>query len=204
MPSPAYSDALRRRLEIIDQRGQEQTTWEKARQALKREEELRNQALAQQEAQYNSSMMAGQNQQAMSGNFSNNAFESFVNSIAGKESGGNYSAVNKHSGALGKYQIMPSNLKGKKRGWDYDALGYDVSASQFLQSPEIQEKVARYQLQNYYNKYGPAGASIAWYAGPSAAQKYANSGYVSNNGQANGYPSIKSYMDAILNGIKWG
>jgi hypothetical protein len=121
-----------------------------------------------------------------------------------KESNNNYSAVNKHSGAMGKYQIMPSNIRGKGRGWDYEALGRDVTTQQFMQSPEIQEKIARYKLQSYYQRYGPAGASIAWYAGPGAAQKYAKNGYVSNAGQANGYPSIAAYMNAITNGMKWG
>jgi hypothetical protein len=38
-------------------------------------------------------------------------FGAFVNAIAGKESGGSYSARNPHSGAMGKYQIMPSNIE---------------------------------------------------------------------------------------------
>lgn len=213
MPSPGYSDALRRRLQLIDDRGTEQTSWERGRAALAREKELQKQYMDQQNAAYNSQILANQNANGIAGNIGltggnpggggGSALEKFINSIGMKESSNNYSAVNKNSGAMGKYQIMPSNIRGKGRGWDWEALGRDVSTTQFMQSPEIQEKIARYKLQKYYEKYGPAGASIAWYAGPSAAQKYANTGYASTAPQ-NGYPSIAGYMDAITNGMKWG
>jgi hypothetical protein len=119
---------------------------------------------------------------------------SFIRAIGDKESNNNYRAVNRHSGALGKYQIMPSNI----RQWSQQALGYSVTPAQFLASPQIQEKVARYHLSSYYQKYGAAGASIAWYAGPAAAQRYVRSGGVSSRGEANGYPSVAKYAQAIL------
>jgi hypothetical protein len=125
-------------------------------------------------------------------------FDQFVSSIGQKESSNNYSARNKNSGAMGKYQIMPANIAGKGRGWDYEATGQDFSAQQFMSSPEIQEKVARYKLQQYYNKYGAAGASVAWYAGPGAAQKYAKTGYASNSTEKWGMPSVASYINNIL------
>jgi hypothetical protein len=70
-----------------------------------------------------------------------------------------------------------------------------------MKSPEIQEKVATYKLQQYYNKYGAAGAAIAWYAGPGTANKFVNSGQVSKRIQNGGYPSVYAYMQAILNGM---
>lgn len=122
-------------------------------------------------------------------------FGAFVNAIASKESGGNYRAVNPDSGAMGKYQIMPGNISGTKRGWDYEALGYDVNRSQFLNSPQIQEAIAQYQLKKYYDKWGPRGAAIAWYAGPGAVSGYSQSALNAPQGQ---YPSISSYAEAIL------
>lgn len=127
-----------------------------------------------------------------------NSFESFKNAIGQQESGGNYGAVNRGSGAMGKYQIMPSNIAGNKSGWDYQALGYDVTPAQFISSPQIQEKIASKFLQGYYQKYGPAGAAVAWYAGPSAAQRYASSGRASNSRESGG-PPVSGYIQDILN-----
>jgi len=122
----------------------------------------------------------------------NTTFDKFMQAISGQESGGNYGAKNKSSGAMGKYQIMPGNISGKGRGWDYEALGHDVSTQQFMSSPQLQEQIARFQLQKYYNKYGPRGAAIAWYAGPGALS-YKNL----NSGQG-AYPSINNYANAIM------
>ena len=138
--------------------------------------------------------------QQLGGTVSNIAGDvgSFINSIAKQESGGNYKAVNRHSGAMGKYQVMPGNLGGRHSGWDYEALGYDIDRNQFMASPQIQDKIAQHKLQQYYNKYGPAGAAVAWYAGPGAANKYARSGHASSRSEANGYPSVNAYVAAIL------
>lgn len=202
----SYANALRNRLSLIDTIGEEQTTWERISNARKRADAAQQQKLAQMRAQLDAYNQGNANSQSISnglvstapaGNRSYNDFDRFVNSIGQKESSGRYGAVNKYSGALGKYQIMPANINGRNRGWDYEALGRDVSTSQFLSSPDIQEKVARYKLQQYYNKYGPAGASIAWYAGPGAANKYIKTGKASTNTQAWGFPSIASYMQSI-------
>lgn len=125
------------------------------------------------------------------------SFGSFMNAISSQESGNNYGARNPMSGAAGKYQIMPFNINGSG-GWDREALGYNISMNQFMASPEIQEKIAQFKLEQYYNRYGPAGAAIAWYAGPGAAQKYVRTGRASSRGEAGGYPSISGYMQSIL------
>lgn len=125
------------------------------------------------------------------------SFGKFLAAISGQESGGNYGARNKDSGAMGKYQIMPANIQGSGRGWDYEALGKDVSVSQFMKSPQIQEAIAQYKLKQYYQKWGPAGAAVAWYAGPGLAPKYlSNPGKYTNPQGA--YPSIASYVNMIL------
>ncbi|WP_245951307.1 lytic transglycosylase domain-containing protein [Phytoactinopolyspora halophila] len=117
-------------------------------------------------------------------------FAQLMSAIAQQESGGNYNARNASSGALGKYQIMPSNVGP----WSREAIGRAVSTEEFLNNPNIQESVARHQLHKYYRQYGARGAAIAWYAGPGAL-KY-------NNGALNrpqgDYPSISGYAQNIL------
>lgn len=122
----------------------------------------------------------------------NSSFENFVNAITGQESGGNYNSRNSSSGAMGRYQVMPGNLGGKHSGWDYEALGYDVTPQQFMSSPKLQDAIARYQLQKYYSKWGPRGAAIAWYAGPGAV------GRVGGNKSQGAYPTINQYANQIL------
>lgn len=117
-------------------------------------------------------------------------FQRFVQAISGKESGGNYSAVNPDSGAMGKYQILPSNIEGQGRGWDYEALGRDISTQQFLGNPRLQEKIARAKLREYFDKYGPRGAASAWYSGdPNKWRDTSSQG---------AYPSIREYVEDII------
>lgn len=118
-------------------------------------------------------------------------FNSFVNSIAKQESGGNYRAVNASSGALGKYQIMPANVPS----WSKDALGHSISTSQFLNSPDLQERVARNKLRYYYNKYGAAGAAKAWYGGEGAARS-------TSTRRQGAYPSIAAYAAKVTGRLR--
>lgn len=116
------------------------------------------------------------------------SFENFVNAISGQESGGNYDAVNARTGASGKYQIMPENWPV----WSKEA-GLPDNAKM---TPENQEKVARFKLKQYWDKYGPRGAAIAWYAGEGALS-YSDDAL--NRKQGNGdEPSINEYVDSIL------
>ncbi len=119
-------------------------------------------------------------------------FGAFVSAISGKESGGNYGAVNSSSGAMGKYQIMPANIAGPG-GWDKEILGYNITPQQFLHSPKLQEQIAQGKLRQYYNQYGPAGAAAAWYGGPGAA-----SSWQGNNAGQGAYPSVRNYVLSIL------
>lgn len=103
----------------------------------------------------------------------NSQLDKFLRAIAQQESGGNYSAVNRSSGAMGKYQIMPFNIQGSG-GWDKEVLGRNISTAQFMRNPQLQEQIARAKLSAYFNKYGARGASEAWYGGPGSIGK----GYV--------------------------
>jgi len=120
----------------------------------------------------------------------------FINSIAKKESGGNYGAVNKQSGAMGKYQVMPSNVAS----WSKQALGYSITPQQYLANPQLQDAIAQAKLREYYNRYGAAGAAVAWYAGEGNAQKYVKNPNGGWGKPQNGYPSIAAYVQAILGG----
>jgi hypothetical protein len=106
----------------------------------------------------------------------------FLWAIGQQESGGNYGSVNSGSGALGKYQIMPSNLPS----WSRQVLGYSVSVSQFLSSPSIQEAIANGILGGYFRSYGAAGAAAMWYSGqPDPTKGYGN-------------PPVSTYVNEVL------
>lgn len=119
----------------------------------------------------------------------------FINAVSGKESGGRYGAVNPDSGALGKYQIMPGNLAGPG-GWDKQILGRNISTSQFLHSPQLQEKIGQGMLTQYYKKYGAAGAASAWYSG--SPTKWKTGGH----GSQGAYPTIYNYVQSILRAMR--
>lgn len=114
--------------------------------------------------------------------------------LKGQESGGNYSATNP-SGASGAYQILRSNFEGSG-GWDREALGKDISYSQFMSSPQIQDQIARYKLGNYLKSRGMAGAAATWYGGD-----WGYNHMYDKKPQA-GYPSMYDYVMSVLNRAK--
>lgn len=116
------------------------------------------------------------------------SFDQFMRGISAQESGGDYSAVNRGSGALGKYQVMPGNVAG----WSRQVLGYSISPSTFLHSPDLQEKIVRGILKGYFDKWGPRGAAAAWYAGPG------NHDLDMSTRSQPGGPSIKGYVDQVI------
>ncbi|MDV2992103.1 MAG: hypothetical protein N4J56_001757 [Chroococcidiopsis sp. SAG 2025] len=67
---------------------------------------------------------------------------SLYQAIIGKESGGNYRAVNPDSGALGLGQVMPANVAS----WTKAALGKSLTPQQFLNDRAAQEKTIEYKL----------------------------------------------------------
>ena len=120
--------------------------------------------------------------------------ESFINAIAGQESGGDYGAVNSSSGATGKFQIMPAN-------WPSWATEAGLSSDAPM-TPSNQETVARHKLSEYYNAYGADGTAVAWYAGTANAERWVN-GYSTDvwgnsweKPQSDG-PSIAEYVREV-------
>lgn len=187
MPTPEqynYHDALMRRIGMIQDLGTNATRLASVQQATRA-------------PSFDPSGMPQQTNQPPQIGSPGGSFGAFLNAISAQESGGNYGAQNRDSGAMGKYQIMPSNIMGTNRGWDYEALGRDINIGEFLGSPKIQEAIAQYKLRSYYQKYGAAGAAVAWYAGPGTA-----AGYLRNPGRytspQGNYPSIAAYVQQVL------
>lgn len=125
----------------------------------------------------------------------NPQLQAFLKAISTQESGDNYNAVGVDTGggsrAYGKYQIMDFNIEGPE-GWDHEALGRNIDIQQFLNTPELQEQIARYKLRQYFKEFGPEGAAKAWYAGPGNALSNSNSPQY-------GGPSINGYANSVLN-----
>jgi hypothetical protein len=87
--------------------------------------------------------------------------ETFIAAEAVQESGGNYSAVNASSGALGKWQIMPGNLPG----WARQCGLKQVTPREFLRDHNYQNSMVWCILGGYFDRYGPRGAAAMWYSG---------------------------------------
>lgn len=191
-----YASSIRRRAQTISDQGTAQTTWER----MKRNMEIARQPLPTPNPEYVEAQRSAMANNGMAGS---DPINRFIDAIGQQESGGNYRARNP-SGAMGKYQIMPMALGGRGNGWDYEVLGRDVSPTEFMNSPQIQEAIARKKLSQYYKSYGPSGAAIAWYAGEGTAKKYARTGQASTRTQAGGYPSINSYAKSILKRLGLG
>jgi hypothetical protein len=119
----------------------------------------------------------------------NNGLNALMQAIREQESGGNY-AVQNGIGAMGAYQVMPSNIEGPA-GWDMEALGQNITGQQFLSNPDLQNNIARFKLRDYFKKYGAGGAAKAWYAGPGNAD-------LDSNAPQYGGPSVNGYAESVL------
>jgi hypothetical protein len=120
--------------------------------------------------------------------------DSFMSAMSSQESGGNYNARNKRTGASGRFQIMPSNWGP----WSKEA-GLGPNAPR---TPENQDKVARFKMQQYYDQFGSWDAvAVAWYAGPGAVKGYLSnpraSRYTRKQGKGN-EPSINEYVASVM------
>lgn len=89
----------------------------------------------------------------------------FMAAVARVESGGNHRAVNRISGAYGRYQILPSNW----RAWAKRYLG-NVNAKPTAAN---QEKVARAKMRSLYNWLGSwRRVSYWWLTGSSRTSSW--------------------------------
>jgi hypothetical protein len=129
--------------------------------------------------------------------------EALSRAIINQESHANFRAVNPDSGALGYAQILPENLPA----WSHEALGYEVTAQEFLADPKLQEKIIQHRINLYWHDALTESAgdkeqavlrvASRWYSGD--ANLYTSTRSQSYNGQD--YPSIAQYSQLILK--KW-
>lgn len=112
--------------------------------------------------------------------------DDFISAMSSQESGGNYSAVNKNTGAMGRWQVMPGNVSA----WAKRYLGINLTPQQFLRTPSMQDKLVKAVLGSYVSKYGYRGAASAWYSGQPQLE---------NNYNAQKYgPSVGDYVDSVM------
>lgn len=118
--------------------------------------------------------------------------DAFMLALSAQESGGNYQAVNRGSGAQGRFQIMPSNWSA----WAKEA-GLPAGAAK---TPENQDRVARFKMAQYKEQFGSWDAvAVAWYAGPGAAQEYVkNPNAPRFTRQQKGGPTIREYASSVM------
>jgi hypothetical protein len=121
----------------------------------------------------------------------------YRDAISGIESSGRYDATGPllpgGRQAIGRYGIMAENIPQ----WSREALGREISREEFANSPQLQDAIFDHRFGKYVDKYGPAGASKAWFAGekgmnnPNARDALGTSvaGYESKFNRAMGIPS---------------
>jgi hypothetical protein len=114
-------------------------------------------------------------------------FAQFLYGEIGQESGGDYHAQSP-AGALGKYQILSSNVPS----WSKQILGYSIDAQTFLNNPKLQDAIAIGMLYKYFKAYGPEGAASAWYTGNPDAWTQ------SGGGDNYGGPSAHDYVTSVM------
>ena len=126
----------------------------------------------------------------------------FLNAIGHMESGNRYNITNQY-GYMGKYQFGRSTLRG---------LGYDVSRTTFLSSPDLQEEAMlrlllhnRDNLQYYINKYDGKkmyGVRVtesgllaaAHLVGPASVKEFLRTGTITSD---RNQTTLVSYMQAF-------
>lgn len=131
------------------------------------------------------------------------------NAIITQESAGDAAVVNRDSSALGLAQILPENLEGTGKGWDFEALGKDLTPDEFLADPDAQTRIINHQLSNIYETQLKDGHSADEAPRRTAAVWYSGNADLANDTKPqpwNGdpdkdYPSIKDYSDQVLNRV---
>lgn len=121
------------------------------------------------------------------------SLDAFKKSITNQESG-NYKEVNKDSGALGAYQIMPFHLS--KIG----LTDTPADRQKYLNTPELQDKLFNIIITNLGNQFNGDAAKMAaaYYGGNGGAAKV---GTPAGDAPQDKYPSINSYVNSVLGRI---
>jgi hypothetical protein len=129
----------------------------------------------------------------------------FRKAIIGKESGGNYGAVNPDSGALGIGQVMPYNVGP----WTQKYLGRRLTPQQFLNDRAAQDAVVNGRFNDMLadqRKAGHSGemairrAAAVWYSGQAKLWNDTRPQY----SKGRRHPSIAEYTQAIWDSYRRG
>lgn len=116
--------------------------------------------------------------------------DQFMDALSGQESGGDYDAQNSRTGAYGRFQILPSNWPS----WSAEA-GIPGAPP----TPENQERVARYKLQQYYDRYGNwEDVAAVWYSGAPLGVYDPER----KQGPTGAEPSIREYVQSVMGRVK--
>jgi hypothetical protein len=133
----------------------------------------------------------------------------YLEALKMQESSGNYQAQHKPEvitdivtgkkirvQAIGAYGILDINWTGTKtqKSWAEQA-GYSGAD---WHDPVAQDAVAKYKVQEYFNKYGSWDAvSVAWFSGEGNANKLVKNGTIDySQADANGQ-TIENYVDEM-------
>ena len=133
----------------------------------------------------------------------------YLEALKMQESSGNYQAQHKAEvitdivtgkkirvQAIGAYGILDINWTGTKtqKSWAEQA-GYSGAD---WHDPIAQDAVARYKVQEYFNKYGSWDAvSVAWFSGEGNANKLVKNGTIDYSASDSNGQTIENYVDEM-------
>jgi len=125
----------------------------------------------------------------------------FRRAIITQESGGNYSAVNPDSGAMGIGQVMPANVGP----WTQKYLGRRLTPQQFLKDRAAQDAVINGRFNDMLSRELKAGHSQEVAVRRAAAEWYSGQPGLWNSTRSEGkYPSIAEYTKSIWRKFQGG
>ena len=134
----------------------------------------------------------------------------YMKALLMRESTNNYEAKHKSSviedyetgkpirvQALGGYGILDINFEK----WAKQAGLEDFSmADEDWKDPKAQDTIAKYKLQEYFNKFGSWEAvSVAWFAGENKAKELMRNGTIDYSKADSNGTTIKQYVDSMNN-----
>jgi hypothetical protein len=128
----------------------------------------------------------------------NSGLRAIVEAVAVKESRGNYNAIGpvinsgmyKGDRAYGKYQVMSKNLPE----WSMQSIGRVVTPQEFLNNPQIQDKIVLDQFARNIQRYGNVDDAVSvWFTGRPVAQA---------GNASDGYTTNQQYLDAFRKNIQ--
>jgi hypothetical protein len=98
--------------------------------------------------------------------------------------------------AYGKYQVMGANIPA----WSKEALGYSISPQEFLERPDLQEKIVDNKLGQYVDQYHNVDDVLStWHSGRPLAQASAAGANDGNMYTTQYVQQAKNYINTLPN-----